>query len=435
MVNYLLPVSGNPNFKQMTWLKHPLQAFLKQYLGDWGISVKIRRDEQALVITDYDGPVDKLIEGISRQAQKGHSSATSGTALAISKLEAIVDAAEPLIIIETDETLRQDIEVLQALLATEAEQNATRLQEAKDEYHKFEGAHKLTLKELAGAQRHSENNKRAFDGISDMYHGQKVKIIALEKRLADVEKSTKTPTELRIDAVRKSAQSIKSLEQELQSLGVSDLKLALAIPASLIDYVNASLSAAYATDEAVRSAANFKSVLPDTAAEIAYMHTVKDIKFYDGVKSLGVDVPEEMQASFLALEKAIGEKKKAISDYESAQRQATEQQKKASKLQELIDLHATAVNVRSQIAKLPPVEIYSTLSEPLACRTYLPVGSKDGFVYRMVWDCFNIHGMDMTEDGLAWIDTITSPHEQLKAVKSRLEELGMHTKVLLESEL
>ncbi len=446
MADYVLPVSGNPDPKQLNYLKHPLQDFLRRFLGGW-IMVRPERRQQALIITGYDGPMDRLREGISRKAQAPHAK-TTGIALDVSHLEEIVGGGQDIQpAVETDETLRQDIEVLQGLLATEAEQGEARLQEAKDECHLLEGRYKLKERELEQAhealkgraeqahllERKLEGAGKANKGLADNYIREKERADELEKKIFSIEKSAKTPEELRIDAVRKSAQNIKSLEQELQALGVSDLQAILEVPASLVAYANGQLNAAYQSDDEVRSAANFRPALPDTAAELAYAEAKKDVKFYDVVKSSGAEVPEPMKVLFESLGENIDSRRKVIADYELAQKQSTEHQLKASKVQELIDKHTKLLRARVLLEKLPEIFIYS-VADGLTNHTYLPVGVKGGFVYALTERTFGINGADVLEGGL--VEVIRNGQGAgLAALKAHLARFGIQARVLVEDEI
>ena len=409
--SYLLPVSGNPDPKQMTYLKHPLQDFLRRILGGW-IMVKMERNQQSLIINGYDGQKERLCDAISRKAQV--HARTTGIALDVSHLEEIVEGQDVLPAVETDETLKMDIEVLYNLLSDESKQREDAEQEYRAELSRVEGQLKFVVRERDSAREQCEplqkklvGADKANKGLATNYLREKQRADELEGRIAGLEKSVKTPEELRIDAVRRSAQAIKSLEQELQALGVSDLESVMAIPASLVDYINDSFGLTYKTDEEIMAAANFKPAVPGTEAELRYVRAKKDAKFYDAVIHSGVDVPESILAPFAALEAAIGEKRKTVLDYESAQEQATEQQARASQLHDLVEMHSKASKAKALLEKLPPVEIYAQQDDSTRGSTkkatYIPVGAKDGFIYGIVKSVISCEPV-VDEHGVVFVD-------------------------------
>ena len=443
--SYLLPVAGNPDPKQMTYLKHPLQDFLRRVLGGW-VMVKLERNQQALIITGYDGPKERLYDAISRKAQV--HARTTGIALDVSHLEEIVEGRDVQPAIETDETLRMDIEVLYSLLSDESKQREEAEKQHREELSKAEGQLKFVVRERDSAREQCEplqkklsGADKANRGLATNYLREKQRADELEGRIAGLEKAAKTPEELRIDAVRKSAQYIKTFEQELQALGISDLKNVIVNTESLVDYVNANFlgGAGYKTDEEVRAAANFRPALPDTGAELAYALAKKDIKFYDVVKNSGAEVPEGMQALFAALEAVIGEKRKIVLDYESAQEQAKEQQAMASQLQKLVEMHTTVSKAKALLEKLPPVEIYSAAPDSNGwLRIYVPVGAKDSSVYNLAVECFKLANFVETlvdEDGVVMIDTAEQLDGELCLLKAGLASHGLRARILVENEL
>ena len=166
--SYLLPVAGNPDPKQMTYLKHPLQDFLRRVLGGW-VMVKLERNQQALIITGYDGPKERLYDAISRKAQV--HARTTGIALDVSHLEEIVEGRDVQPAIETDETLRMDIEVLYSLLSDESKQREEAEKQHREELSKAEGQLKFVVRERDSAREQCEPLQKKLSGADKANRG------------------------------------------------------------------------------------------------------------------------------------------------------------------------------------------------------------------------------------------------------------------------
>jgi len=117
MVDYVIPLGSSarkPTFRSMTLVKHPLQAFIRNYLKQQ-VFVKFTPALDKIIIKGYDGPIDRLQEALSRGRKKCHADQSVNLDLDKMKSE-----KEPLILpAETPEEVQIEIETLESLLTAQ----------------------------------------------------------------------------------------------------------------------------------------------------------------------------------------------------------------------------------------------------------------------------------------------------------------------------
>ena len=425
MTDYLLPITGDPDEKEISYLKHPLQTFLRRFLRQW-VEVKISRDHKNLIIKNYSGPIDRLAEGISRQIKAWHARPRPDIAPKLTKLEAIVEETEETEAeVETDETLKRDIEVLYRVLATDQELHEQEVAGLKNELHKLEGEYKFlnidhekTKQNLREANTQLENGEKAIKGLSDNYSRKSERVKELEKRLEELSK-TATPHVFRLSKVKQSAGSIKVCEQELQSiLGSYSLDELLCISDAALVYVNEKLGTSFASEEELQTAAKFTPTAVDEQCMQNYKNAQKTINFYEAITASGVEPPEELKAMISQLEASLKEKKTIIENFEAESIKQSEAIAKAAKIQELIDKHAKSVAMKKAMSRAPTIEIY-VRTEGNTHTAYLPVGAKDSIIYNAVKSYLS--GEPVIDDSGIIVQTIDSI-DKVMQIKSALQK-------------
>ena len=146
MTEYILPVSspGNIDFKQLTYIKHPLQAFLNRYFHQ-PIEIKILRDERTFLIKGYHGKLSDLQAAISRENER-RTSRSHGQPITYSA-EDLQEVEIGEIIEIVPEDLKQDILCLEQVLQAEQDTHEAETGELKEDLHKLEGKLKFLEKE------------------------------------------------------------------------------------------------------------------------------------------------------------------------------------------------------------------------------------------------------------------------------------------------
>ena len=416
MTDYIVPLRFQgqpPDFKTLTRIKHPVQSILRNYFHNVAIAVKFeKRDRNRLKVVGFFGQIEELSKAlaIANRTQKHHGPELARIGIdfvAVYEEKSDEEFEEELV---TDQNLKDELSVLQELY-----QDAIDRQRGTEQHYESE----ITVLEKK-LREHEEREKTIGDFINNITDARK----SVEEELRQARSETNrwkkdyeglsriveelsiakaaTPEELRIAAVRQSANGLRIVQQELQSIvDGANLEELLGLPQSLLEYANSKLNSEYSSEAEVRAAAEFRPAEPDAAAGTAYTQARTAVKFYELVKSSGVVVPSEVAAGLANIESLVDAHKSRIATFEAEKDRAEKLTARAETARGLINTYEKEKNERAILSKVTRIEIYQTTGAVSGTTiTYLPVGIKDGWLHRKLGASLQLdeHGVAQSSD-------------------------------------
>lgn len=260
MADYILPISssGNVDFKQLTYIKHPLQAFLGRYFRGQPIEIKILRDERKLLVKGYHGKLSDLQEAISRanERQKEHA---HGQPITCSE-EDLQEVEVGKVIDIVPEDLKQDILCLEQMFQAEQDVCEAEIGALEIEKHKLEGRLKFYEKEVnnlgranAGLQETNKNYSRELGRARIDVKKSQETVEHLSKVIDGLSKLSGDPLEVMYSIIEKASAELAKHDKILDFIaGEKNIEEVLQAGAkSFYQLVNERLNTNYTSDSQI----------------------------------------------------------------------------------------------------------------------------------------------------------------------------------------
>lgn len=371
--------SKSISFFEQAEIKHPLQAFLRRYLGGH-VRLKFLKDDVGFVILNYDGNEAKLKEALDKGISKLHL----GDLILKPEFEKIEQEAA----IRSSgnvEEIEQDLKAAESALEAQQKEISDleeRVNWFSKQYDKIEEAKKIVDEynrlsiEVENLRNQVETLEKTNKGLRQNYALKKQQVDSLQERL---DEQTDLVSELigkkqdsrtaSVSLVKQCSNDLKAYERKLIEIaGEEDINELLSYDAtdSLVDFVNKILGSKYASQSEIDNALH-KGAVP--FSETNYFKENKEK--YDSAKT-AIDfiehnrnqtIPEFMRAAFEELLQKENENQQIVQDFEEKQKIQEELAASYQQLKRAINLYNKVQQISELKANAPEFKVCAYTDE------------------------------------------------------------------------